>query len=168
MEMLNKAYVYALAGSSRLNMEPPSSTKDEFDYGLDGSFDPVTLQDGEITPSGFSLNYQLKSTKNWRDADTHIEYRITRKAYNKMAFQNSNGVVPIILILYCLPHADECTNFHEEGMLIKKCCYYFHITGDKLPETVGSTVLHIPKANLLTPDKISSLLNQVQTEGGLQ
>lgn len=163
MEMLNRAYVFALASKARLNLRASDITPDEFDYGLDGRFSGLTLLRGKPVPNGSELHYQLKATTKWKFRKNFIEYKIRKKAFNKMAYQNSLEQIPIILLLFCLPPGEgEWAVFDEAELIIRKCCYWFHVGVEQLASDEGVHRILIPKENLVTPEVISALLNRVK------
>ena len=163
MEMLNRAYLFALASGARLNHRADTLLPDEYDYGLDGRFSVLTTRNGKPVPTGCELHYQLKATTLWKDCGDTIEYRIKRMAFNKMAFQNSLSFAPILLFLFCLPPGEaEWTIFDEAELTIRKCCYWLHVGIEPLPTDDGDHRLMIPKENLVTPDVINMLLDKVQ------
>lgn len=163
MEMLNRAYVFALASQARLNLRPDGFTPDEYDYGLDGRFSVLTLRKGKPVPTGCELHYQLKATTTWVDLGSVIEYKIRKAAFNKMAFQNSLKFTPILLFLFCLPPGhSEWAVFDETELMIRKCCYWFHVGDVPLKSEEGVHRLLIPKENLLTPEVITMLLEKVE------
>lgn len=80
MEMLNKAYIFALASKARLNIRADGLSSDEYDYGLDGRFSALTLKNGKPVPTGCELHYQLKATTKWKDRGNSIEYSIKKNS----------------------------------------------------------------------------------------
>jgi hypothetical protein len=169
MEMLNRAYVFALASKARMNLRPDHLAPDEYDYGLDGRFSELTQRKGKPVPTGCELHYQLKATTKWKPRGDFIEYRIKKAAFNKMAFQNSQSYVPILLFVFCLPPGDADWAVFEEGELtIRKCCYWFDVGKKELPSSDGTHLLRIPKSQLLTPEVITTLLGRVPRMGVIQ
>ncbi|WP_084512154.1 DUF4365 domain-containing protein [Geothrix fermentans] len=166
MEMLNRAYVHALASRVRVNLGPIQ--EDVYDYGIDGRFSLLTMMGGRPVPTGCELHYQLKSTRKWRDTGPFIEYKITRQAFNKMAHQNSLHFSQIILLLYCLPpDSDAWTSFDESQLVMRKCCYWYFVGETSLASNKGFHRLQIPKENLVTPESLSILLGKVKRREAL-
>lgn len=163
MEMLNRAYVFALASRARLNLRSGTQSPDEYDYGLDGRFSGLTLRNGKPVPTGCELHYQLKATTKWADKGKAIEYKIKKAAFNKMAYQNSRSFIPILLFLFCLPPGEgEWAVFDESELIIRKCCYWFYVGTKPLRSETGAHRLLIPKENLVTPQVINALLEKVE------
>lgn len=163
MEMLNRAYVFALASKAKLNLRPDALSPDEYDYGLDGRFSALTLKKGKPVPTGCELHYQLKATTKWKVRGDAIEYKIKKVAFNKMAFQNSQNFIPILLFLFCLPPGKtDWAIFDEKELVIRKCCYWFHVGDESLASEKGVHRLLIPKENLITPEVIAMLLSKVE------
>ena len=133
MEMLNRAYVFALASKAKLNLRAGDISPDEYDYGLDGRFSGLTLLRGKPVPTGCELHYQLKATTKWKDRGESVEYKIKKKAFNKMAHQNKQDMIPILLLLFCLPPGEgEWAIFDETELTIRKCCYWFYVGTEPL------------------------------------
>ncbi len=163
MEMLNRAYVFALASRARLNLRPEALQPDEYDYGLDGRFSILTKRNGKPQPTGCELHYQLKATTKWKDLGDSIAYNITKTAFNKMAIQNGLDFTPIFLFVFCLPTGnDSWAVFDESELVIRKCCYWLYVGKKPLSSEKGKHKLVIPKSNLITPDTITMLLEKVQ------
>jgi hypothetical protein len=169
MEMLNRAYVCALASQARLNLRMDALAPDEYDYGLDGHFSLLTLRKGKPVPTGCELHYQLKATTEWKDRKEAVEYRIQKAAFNKMAYQNSRDFIPILLFLFCLPPGrSDWASFDAMELTIRKCCYWFHVGDQPLPSDKGRHRLLIPKENLLTPEAVGMLLGKVERREAFQ
>lgn len=162
MEMLNRAYVHALASRAKVNLGPIQ--EDVYDYGIDGRFILLTTKGGKPQPTGCELHYQLKSTYAWKLNGECIEYKIRRRAFNKMAYQNSRGFNQIVLMLYCLPSDPvDWATFDESQLILRKCCYWYYV-GDKELSGAddGKHRLLIPKANLVTPESLGDLIMKLE------
>lgn len=63
-----------------MNIEFRSSADLEFDYGVDGSFRPIEVVDGMRCDAGCPLDFQLKSSVNWKPTGGHIVYDLEATA----------------------------------------------------------------------------------------
>ena len=157
-EMLSVAYIKAIAGIAGVNL-----SYDYYDYGVDGTFKPVIRCGDRLCPTGFSLDFQLKSTVNWEIKDDQVIYDLEVKNYNDMARRhNGDYVTPIVLILLCLPEEkDSWINISDDKLIMKKCCYWYYINSEP-SENLSSVRIKIPTSNLFTPIALNDLLSKVE------
>ncbi len=164
MEILSRAYVQAVAGKAGINL---SLGKRELDYGIDGTFHPITVSEGSLVEEGFPLDFQLKASTTWKDDSANIIYDMKVKAYNKIVNRNNrNGAVPNILLLLCLPtEPKDWLEISEEQLLLRKCCYWSHLVGEPIDRHPDSSIrVRIPKGQYLSPQSVKMLLDK--TEAG--
>jgi len=162
-EGLSRAYVQALSSVARIW----SSMKDEFDYGFDGQFDLIARV--EIDPAsgkqnlvkaGYTVDFQLKCSKDWKIVGDHVLWSMKSKAYNKLAGRG-RGAVPAILILMCLPEDENCwMDFSEDALVLRKCCYYTTVTGPVLENENSTHQVRFPRSNLLNVASLTSILDR--------
>ena len=157
-EALSRAYVQAVAGKAGVNLSFPLH-----DYGIDGAFRPIHIVGGRRVESGFSLDFQLKASKNWTINENHVVYDLEAKTYNDLVLRRSSGtVVPCILILLCLPEdPQEWLDLNEERLLLRKCCYWEHLKGDPT-ENTQTVRIRIPAVQLLSPESLLILLERIK------
>ena len=98
-ESLSRAYASIIAGVAGVNLVIGR----EYDYGVDGEFRTVVREGPDLIEDGHTLDFQLKSTVNWRESSDHIAYPCKLAAYNKLAFRANSSPTRCILILLCLP-----------------------------------------------------------------
>jgi hypothetical protein len=160
MELLSRAYVQAVAGHARLNLEWRGR---EFDYGVDGTFRPLTSIRGELVESGSSLDFQLKSTTNCRVDTSHVTYSMEAGAYNKIVDRNNGrATTSQILILLCLPKSSlEWLENNEEQLLLRKCCYWHRLTGD-LTDNKSNVIVRIPRTQILNSVALLDLVKKAE------
>jgi hypothetical protein len=159
MELLSRAYVQAVAGHARLNLEWRGR---EFDYGVDGTFRPLTTTRDKLVESGFSLDFQLKSTTNWRADTSHVTYSLDAAAYNKIVDRKNPRTAPLLLILLCLPRSPlEWLENNEEQLLLRKCCYWHRLTGD-LTDNKSNVTVRIPRTQILNSVALLDLLEKAE------
>ncbi|WP_200892320.1 DUF4365 domain-containing protein [Aliterella atlantica] len=78
-EGLSRACVQAIAAKSGLII-----SRAEFDYGVDGTFNEVSVINGRYCQSGFSLHFQLKASTRWQQNKDKIVYDLEVKTYNDL------------------------------------------------------------------------------------
>lgn len=67
---------------------------------------------------------------------------------------------PLLLILFCMPHdSNEWLTCTHDNLILRNCCYWVLLTGDKTSNTVSKTI-RVPKNQLLTPLALSALLEK--------
>ncbi|WP_082511045.1 MULTISPECIES: DUF4365 domain-containing protein [unclassified Rhizobium] len=153
-ESLSRAFVHAIAGRAGVNCTGERA----FDYGIDGTFRPVTIRGNRRIESSFPLDYQLKATKSWNIEDTNIGYNLESKTYNDLVTRDPDGV-GAVLILLCLPPEDETwVEFSEEYMTLRKCCYYTVLSGEPVTNENSTRKILIPRSNVFTADALRELL----------
>ncbi|MEW6732471.1 MAG: DUF4365 domain-containing protein [Acidobacteriota bacterium] len=158
MESLSRAYIHAIAAEARINLKVEINT-DEYDYGVDGAFKPIKFLGSERVSDGFILDFQLKATTNWSIDSTHVIYDMEVSAYNKVVDRNNTDrAVPMILILLCLPKdRNAWTDFNEDNLLLRKCCYWERLTG-ALSDNIKKMRIKIVRTQLLTPTSLVNIL----------
>lgn len=158
-EALSLAYVHALAGRAGLNLGPRTT----FDYGIDGSFWPVKVRDGEIAETGYPVRFQLKASINWRHEGGEVVYDLNARTHRKLT-DREPGEVMAILILLCLPRDDaHWLASSETEMFLRHCCYWYRVPGP--PTTNPSTQrIRIPRSNLLTVDALRGIMEVAREE----
>lgn len=170
-EALSQAYATAIAGGAGLNFSFDRS----FDYGVDGTFQDVTVVsrpngDGEITQrrveSGYKLDFQLKATKNWRIDGSNISYPLEAKTYNDLVERNkvdagSMYALPKVLLLLCLPEKPrDWMSVDHTCMTLRDCCYWYKIPGTELTTNTSRVTIKIPRVNIFNPDKLRELMDK--------
>ena len=162
-ESLSISYVQAIAGKAGLIIRVNDAN---FDYGVDGRFSKVLVEENENQKEEYS--FQLKASSNFKIEKNHITFVISTKAYNKIVTRNNERSLRLILIAFCIPEVDDkWLQVTEENLILNRACYWLEIT-DKDRKPIDSTVtLHIPRKNLLTADELNSLMDKVQREESL-
>lgn len=158
-EALSRAYVRAIAGRAGLNLAIR-----EYDYGVDGSFDEVTMRQNRRVESGFSLSFQLKASTQWQLDSSHVIYDLEAKTYNDLVFRRSmRTATPCILILLALPNDSEQWLICEELQLrLQGACYWEYLSGS-LSENRASVRIRISRSQRLTPESLLTLMQNVKT-----
>jgi hypothetical protein len=159
IESLSRAYVRALAGKAGLNLSIR-----EYDYGVDGNFDEITIRDKRRVESGFSLSFQLKASTLWQRDDNTVIYDLEAKTYNDLVLRrNFRMAVPCILILFALPpDSSQWLIYNEEEMRLRGSCYWDYLSGAPT-ENRQSVRIRIPRQQRLTSESLLDLIEKVKT-----
>jgi Domain of unknown function (DUF4365) len=159
IESLSRAYVRALAGKAGLNLSIR-----EYDYGVDGNFDEITIREKRRVESGFSLSFQLKASTLWQRDDNTVIYDLEAKTYNDLVLRrNFRMAVPCILILFALPpDSSQWLIYNEEEMRLRGSCYWDYLSGAPT-ENRQSVRIRIPRQQRLTSESLQDLIEKVKT-----
>jgi Domain of unknown function (DUF4365) len=159
IESLSRAYVRALAGKAGLNLSVR-----EYDYGVDGNFDEITIRDKRRVESGFSLSFQLKASTLWQRDDNTVIYDLEAKTYNDLVLRrNFRMAVPCILILFALPpDSSQWLIYDEEEMRLRGSCYWDYLSSTPT-ENRQSVRIRIPRQQRLTSESLLDLIEKVKT-----
>lgn len=159
-EDLSRAYIQAVAAKAGLNLALRDRSHD---YGIDGTFHQVSYRNGKREESGFSLDFQLKSSINATIDDQHVSYDLDVKAFNSLVERaERKNTSPTILILLVLPKDQEdWIALSEDQLILKKCCYWTTITGATTPNK-KSQCIKILRSNLLTPENVILLIQAIE------
>jgi hypothetical protein len=159
IESLSRAYVRALAGKAGLNLSVR-----EYDYGVDGNFDEITIRNKRRVESGFSLSFQLKASTQWQRDDNTVIYDLEAKTYNDLVLRrNFRMAVPCILILFALPpDSSQWLIYNEEEMRLRGSCYWDYLSGAPT-ENRQSVRIKIPRQQRLTSESLLDLIEKVKT-----
>jgi hypothetical protein len=159
LESLSRAYIRAVAGQAGLNL-----SLREYDYGVDGNFDEITIRNKRRVESGFSLSFQLKASTQWERDDNTVTYDLEAKTYNDLVIRrNFRMAVPCILILLALPsNSSQWLIYSEEEMRIRGSCYWEYLSG-KPTANRQSVRIRIPRHQRLTPESLLDLIEKVKT-----
>ncbi|MDW9508799.1 DUF4365 domain-containing protein [Sinorhizobium meliloti] len=161
-EGLSRAYVQALSSAARVWL----SMKDEFDYGFDGQLDLIARVETDpatgkqnLVKAGYTIDFQLKCSKDWKLAGDDVQWSMKSKAYNKLAGRGP-GAVPAILILMCLPeNEEEWMDISEDSLLLRKCCYFTTVKGPLIENENTTRQISFPRRNLLNVSTLTTILD---------
>ncbi len=159
-ESLSQAYVHALAGVAGLNL----AVRTNYDYGIDGAFQPVRIVGGARVPSAFPVEYQMKATTNWRHDGEFVIYDLDARAHRFLTDREPRQAMAILILLCLPPNEAHWLDGCEEHLRLRNCCYWFRPAGP--PTTnVSSVRIRIPRANVLTPDTLRGIMALARAEG---
>ena len=159
-EALSRAYVTAVAGRAGFNLWGPSK-----DFGTDGTFREIQIQNGQRFESGWSLDFQLKASIQCTLEEGFLVYDLDADTYRHLLTRTQNGGSPIVLIVMALPNdSTQWLTHSEEQLLVRRCCYWYFITGE-WSENKQSVRIRIPRAQQLTPENLKMLFAQLKGGG---
>jgi hypothetical protein len=156
---LSYAYLHAVSSRAGLNCKVENRHGDN--YGIDAQVDFFAPIPGTWR-SDVSLRIQLKATKN-RGAETatHISYPFRGiEQYNRLR-TNSGEPHRILVVLFLPTNITDWVNITEDELLLKQAAYWVCLYGAVASANEVSQTIYLPKANLLTPDSLSALCQQI-------
>ncbi len=155
-EALCRAYIQAIAARCGLG----TSFRD-FDYGIDVTLHSINRRGRRLIESGFKVDIQAKSTTARNLTDTVVMYDLDAKAYDDL--RDPEVGCPRILAVPLLPDEESSWTEHtEEGLLIRHAAYWMSLRGAGAVDNRKTVRVAIPRANLLTPDALSAIMNRVR------
>lgn len=153
-ELLSRAFVLAIAGKAGFNVY-----QGQLDYGVDYTLASVRLDAARRrrVEDGVSVHLQLKATVDWEFDGTDVVYDLEAKTWNDMVARDATR--PLYLCLLCLDAgADAWLSCVEEQMIMQRCCYWYDATGQEPTSNITTIRTRIPRANLLTPESLTALM----------
>ena len=163
-EDLSRAYVQVVVAKSGATL----ALDRNHDYAIDGTIRQVRYVNNRRKETGFHLDFQLKASKNVVITADEVKYDSDVDTYNYLVKRHetkyTNKVLLILLALHELEA--EWLMLSEDQLILKKCCYWISLAG-ALSNNKETRRVAIPRANLLTPEKLVELLNIVEQGGVL-
>ncbi len=158
-EGLSIAHVAAVASAAGINF----NFAHNFDYGVDGSFHEVSMIEGKLRESGHCVHFQLKASINCRELRNQdvIAYDLDVQTYNYLIDRQGRGTPCVLIVLHLPELKPEWITHSAQEVLLRYSCYWQSITGEKSPNE-GTQVVHLPKANQLTPEGLLNLIELVK------
>ncbi len=155
-ENLGQAYVRAVVASVGFNI-----SKDENDFGLDGTIKDVSVRNGRYHNNGINIEYQLKSTSAVTITDDTLIYDLESKNYNDLA--TWEGPTPAILIVFVMPSEEkEWIGFSQSGLTIRNCAWWYSISGSEPTSNENTKRIRIPLDQVFSPEKLNDLMARVR------
>ena len=147
-EQLSLGYVRLIAALAGF-----STVRPELD---DDSVDLIIRSDGRFDIRSPSLEIQLKATSDQGVLKPAVlALPISRKNYDDLRRRTS---VPRLLVVFLMPdERDALFDQTEEQLTLRRCAYWTSLSGLEATEHQTRTV-HIPRANLLTPEALRRLM----------
>lgn len=155
-EDLGQAYVSAVIAKAGYNI-----SHDRHDDYHDGTIKEVACFNGHFFPTGFGINYQLKSTCDVIFQGEHILYDLESKNYNELVRETT--MFPSILILFVLPKDEhEWLTVSCDELVIRKCAWWYSLVGLPPTDNTASKRICVPQNQILTPDSLIKLMEKVK------
>lgn len=132
------------------------------DYGMDVQIQEIQNIEGNLSPSGFNLDLQVKSTKNFRETDDHIFYPLRNKNYNDLTLI-TNGT-PRILVLLCLPEDKIEWIYQSQDLLqLRKCSYWHYLGGQtRRPNPESKTTIRINRVHIFSVENLNRIFESIR------
>lgn len=156
---LSYAYLHTVASKAGLNCKVENRHGDN--YGIDAQIDYSSNIPGTWR-TDVSLRIQLKATINRGfETDTHIAYPLRGiNQYNQLRIL-SGEPYRILIVLFLPVNAAEWLHISHTGLLLKQAAYWVCLYGAEATATTTSKTIYLPKANLLTPQSIITLCQEI-------
>jgi Domain of unknown function (DUF4365) len=115
---------------------------------------------GALASPGIDVQIKSWSSPSGSDSDWHYD-GLNQQQYDKLV--GDNYQMPRYLILLIVPSDQHrLAELLDDGLLLRHRAYYTSIAGQPHipnPRSAGSRRVRVPKANLLTPSALRSLLH---------
>ena len=168
-ELFSISYVGAIAGQAGANF---SFKPGHFDYGFDVEFKEVISRrrtDGSVrlVSSGVLFLAQVKCTEGLRelkDIPDIFSYDLDADNYNDLVSNPQGSVKKILLVVDVPPERERLyIALNEHSMRLSRLAYWLDLSKKEPTKNSSTQVVHIPKANVLTPDVILSLFERIKS-----
>lgn len=157
-EKISLSYVTALAAHAGMSVATSS-----LDYGFDGTFRDITYDEREkrYGESGYSIDFQLKSTVNVSLNNGFVEYNLEVKNYNQLIKTNVGS--PRILIVYSMP-SDSLSwiTVSRNETVFRKCAWWCSLKGFPEINNKKTVKIKIPEMQQLSSDTLRELMNKTK------
>lgn len=156
-ESLGMAYTRAVAAYAGMNI-----TVSEHDYGYDGTFIDIEYDEEykSYSPSGFEINFQLKSTEKFEIKNDFIFYNLRVKNYRDLIKNKGNSR---ILVLYLMPHdRAEWLVSTTSHLIMKQGAWWYSLEGMSQTSNEHTIQIKIPFSNFLDADTLKDLMQRVK------
>ncbi len=153
MEQFSIAYISALAAKTGCNISEPRVDDDSIDISLQKKY--------ERSPRG-RLDLQLKAHGTDPFENDMFSFSLKKKNYDDLRIDET---VPRLLVVVCMPKDIESWLAHsEDQLLLRRCAYWYSLTGFPESENETSVTLQIPRSNLLSPASLEELMHKSRGE----
>lgn len=156
---LSYAYLHAVASRAGLNCQYSNRNADN--YGVDATIEHFDVITGTYIKD-VTLRVQLKATKNkGKETSTHIQYTFKGiPAYDKLR-QDFGQPHRILIVLFLTNDESDWLKVTVDELLLKNSAYWVCLYG--APQSANQTgeTIYIPKANLLTPQSLRTLCQDI-------
>ncbi|MCB9500581.1 MAG: DUF4365 domain-containing protein [Deferribacteres bacterium] len=155
---ISEGCFWAVGSFARFKLQ---KVHEEDDAGVDYRLIKQILRNDKLSDMGSILDFQVKSTTNWKLDGDEIKYQLRSKNYNDIISRNIEGGTQLILILMCLSKkTDDWIVFNETQINFSSCFYWYHTDSTVLlPNENSSKLIQIPTSNKLTNKTFNELVN---------
>jgi hypothetical protein len=158
-ESLSRAYVTAVVGRARHNIWWAR----EYDYKVDGSIRQLVKRGHKIWETGIAIDFQAKSTVDWKHENNDVVYDLEVDAYNYLIERSNNPSQPCILVLLCLHKSDShWLEVSENELKLRNCLYWHQLIGNPSANACTERI-RIARSNLFTPFAVAEMLERVSS-----
>ena len=159
MEQLGLSYVTAVSAMAGMAVEPMKQ-----DYGIDGSIKDVQYDEIEkrYWNTGFSIDFQLKSTTKYEVKDGQIIYDLEIKNYKDLI--RTDVGTDRILILYLMPQEKTLwLQIQDEETRLRKNAWWFSLRG--MPDVLNKATkrIKIPEDNIFDVEAVSRMMDIIKS-----
>jgi hypothetical protein len=161
-EELSLAFVHAVAARAHFAVEPIRRDRDSIDLKI--------MARGQLVKDAAlespELSVQLKSTaRDVSGDDETIPFDLPAKNYQDLI---KTCLVPRILIVFFMPENDQhWFQLSDAELVLRRCAYWLCLKGRPATQNENSQRVHLPRANVVTPEVLRKLLISVCREEDL-
>lgn len=166
-QVFHKAYFQCISTLAGMVLSEPKP-----DCGLDYIANPTVWDEiqRQYSPLGITLDFQLKSTTQWKLKDGKISYHLAGKNYNDLVSRNLIPLwKPLILVLLCLPKSPPIAHQNKMCLTLMRCCYWY-ILEKNITQKVNKTdkiKIEIPEENYFSSEAYVQLAQRAWNGWGL-
>lgn len=155
MEDMSEAYLRALCAANGFTIDKREHDNDGVDIGLVCK-DKVAADSVLVSTE---LKIQLKSSfaNIIEHEDGSITYKLEVKNYKSLI--STNRMVPLILVVFHMPHEEaHWIEQTSDYLKIKKCAYWISLKGRPDTDNTEKISIRIPAKNILTQDSLKDIM----------
>jgi hypothetical protein len=150
---------YALAVACRAGYS--CSFTSRFDYGIDGTFQEITLRNGERCDSGFQTQFQLKARTTCAFTEDALIYDLAVRNYNQLVATDVG--TPRILLVLAMPEEDtEWLDLSIDALILRRCMRWHSLRGQEPTSNEHTQRIRIPLDQPLTVEGLRALMQRVR------
>jgi hypothetical protein len=125
-------------------------------YKVDGTIFEVSKVNGKYRNSGYSIQFELKSSIDFEIRDGKVKYDLDAGNYNQLvSLTQDPNVAPQILILFCMPEdSEDWMSVTPEELVLRKCCFYNQFNGAREVQNMRTKTIEIPISQQFNMDSL--------------
>ena len=156
-EGLSRAFILAVAHRAGLNC-----TLREFDYGIDGTFRDVKVIRNRHVESGFSLDFQAKSSERCELDETGLVYDLEAKSHRDLVDENV-GCPRILIVMALHDDPQRWLEIDAESMILRRSAWWVSLRGQPPTTNKQTERIRIPATQLFNVSALSSMMERIRT-----